>query len=386
MDRPDAVQRSKVRPRLRLGRRLTRDAYLPNGLLLLSAGSVIDSRAWLARLSDPGVWFGPDKSRKSPRAPKAPDSSTESIAEFTAKLKRAEAIKAEAIDDVELVFARIISGGGPVDETRRIVASLLEQLLDEPRALVSLTQVKDVDNYTFTHCVNVCIMAMYIAITANVAADVEEIGTGALLHDVGKVSIPLRVLNKSAPLNTEEMALIKKHPIMGMEMITRSGKWSGTVMSCVLDHHEKIDGSGYPNGKKGNSIDIPARVTALADVYDALTTDRAYRNAMNPREAMLVMMEWMSAGLDRQLLSAFVASVGYFPVGSHVELSNGCTAIVTSNNPADPLRPQVKLTSSARGLVVVYGQPVDLGMERDLYVKKFISASTPATITRRAAA
>lgn len=365
-----------LEPRLRVGSRLLADAYAGDGALLLRAGAEVGSKRRLLRLSQSDVRFGDERSTEIPI-----DMSREreleerelATAEFHDCIERARSLRDEVVSDITAVFSRIESAGKvDVGVAENAASSLVSEMVCNSRALVSLTRLKDADSYTFTHSVNVGILSIYLAMCSGFSDDIEDIAVGALLHDIGKVRIPPSILQKPATLSADEWQLMRRHSEMGVEILEASGGYSEVIRSCVLDHHEKFNGVGYPNAKKGSEIARHARTVAIADVYDALTTDRPYRKAMDPRDAMMLMTDQMSNGFDPALLRRFVAAVGYFPVGSKVKLSDGCLGVVVRNHPTDPLRPAVEIVSDAQGDEVRRFRAVDLRSESGVFVVQFL--------------
>ena len=181
-------------------------------------------------------------------------------------------------------------------------------------------------------------------------SEAEQIGSRSLLHDIGKSQIPVQILNKPAPLANRELSIMRQHPIKGAEVLLDSGGFATAAISTVLNHHENISGTGYPYGKKKDQIHLHAQITSVADVYDALTTTRAYRRALTPKEAILVMTQRFLDVFDPSLLSKFVSLVGHYPVGTVVQLNNGCKATVISNDPDRPSRPAImEVTTDVNG-------------------------------------
>ena len=378
MDKKDTCSAQELgNPVLRVGSRLLQNAYTGGDVLLLRAGHEIRDTAELNRLLQADVTFGPDRSKVIPIDLDNENNISEydtNISGLNERVQHAATIKAEVVKDVRRVFGRIQSTGETdLEAAQNAVASLVSDMMEDPRAMVSLAQLKNVDAYTFTHSVNVSILAIYLAMKTNHRASFQEIGVGALLHDVGKTRTPSKVLHKQGPLSPFEMLIMKQHPVIGAELLEKSGVTCKLTLSCVRDHHEKVNGLGYPNGKAGKEISTYAMITSLADIYDALTTDRPYRKAMNPRDAMLIMTEKMKMELDPLLLQRFVSAIGYFPVGSHVKLSNGCVGVVVLNHAFDPLRPKVELTKDVIGRNIPCGEMVDLSKQRDMFVKKVLS-------------
>ncbi len=365
---------------LRLGSRLLESAYTQDGTLLLRAGARIDTLSELERLNQPDVRFGDKRTAEIPldidneksldAAALEPD---HQVTEFLQKLERAREIKLGAVAEVEAIFGSVYGGEAiNLEAARRTVAQLLEQLLDDPRALVSLTQLKDVDSYTYTHSVHVSILAMHLALHTDFRDQVEAIGLGALLHDIGKVQIPVSILNKQGPLDADEMNQVKRHPVLGVEQLKKSGEKRAAVLDCVLYHHERISGRGYPEGKRGHHISPYAMITAIADVYDALTTDRPYRPAMNPKEAILLMARQMSEDLHERLLECFVSLIGYYPTGSEVQLSNGFKARVLRHYASRPNQPTLILTADAEGQPIPDMPIIDMSREHSVSIVGFV--------------
>jgi len=378
-DMMNSAPRSEpTRPRLRIGSKLLADAFAGDGTLLLRAGAGVDSDLRLHRLLQPDVTFGPDGSHIMPL-----DMDNEAVLDESAEpsdpeqfhkhVRRAYLLKTDVVQKVTKVFSRIGSTGTiDVGFAKSMVSALIGDMLDDPRALVSLTQLKDADAYTYTHSVNVGILTIYLAMVAGMHDNLDEIGIGALLHDIGKLTISPRILNKPDKLDAREFKIMRGHPKTGVDLLIKSGGYSQVSLTCVLDHHEKIDGTGYPNGRRSSEIAPYATLTSLADVYDALTTDRPYRKAMNPRDAVMLMTQQMSSGFDPVFLKLFVATVGYFLVGSKVKLSDGSVGVVTRNHRSDPLRPEVELVNEESDNEAKRSGVVDLRKEENIFVSRFI--------------
>lgn len=371
---------------LRVGSKLLKDAYSGGDVLLLREGQHIQTIAELHRLVQADVRFGEDRSASIPidlenervldaAASASPDDSdVDSI--HGKKLSRALALKSAAIEDVRSIFECFQTTGIINLERAQCTAStLVSELVDDPSALISLVKLKEADVYTYIHSVHVAILAIFIAVNTDHEDDLESIGMGALLHDIGKSSIPVSVLRKNGPLDNMEQKIVRRHPNIGAALLVEAGFNDAKGITCVQDHHEKLTGNGYPGRKKANEISACARITAIADIYDALTSDRPYRKAMNPKDALLVMTQQMGQELDTKLLQKFISCIGYFPVGSLVQLTDGSRATVIKNNPGDPLRPVVKLENwYVRGGVLP--NSVDLSAERSLFIKNFIAERT----------
>lgn len=373
-----------------MGSRLLENAYAGDGALLLRAGARIQTLSELERLSQPDVRFGEHRAADIPfdmeneaaldDADARPDPRA---AEFAKKVEKATGLKQEAVADVESVFTSADAGEAvDLEIARKTVASLLTDLLDDPRALVSLAELKDADAYTYTHCVNVSILAMHLALHTEHRKDIEDIGVGALLHDIGKTSIPTNILNKQGPLDSFEMREMKRHPEIGLERLKRSGETRHIVLSCVLSHHEKVSGHGYPQGRRGRHICPYAMITSIADIYDALTTDRPYRPAMSPKEGLLLMARKMREDLHEGLLQCFVSIVGYYPVGTEVELSNGFRGRVLNHYASHPNEPTIVLVSDGSDRPMAGSRVVDLAGERGVSIVRFVEGQKAFCVAR----
>lgn len=360
---------------LRIGSIIMQDAYTTGGVLLLPAGSIINTPKVLRRLLRSDVRFGENMAQdvsvdiqNEQKMEMCEDNQEVSFSEFSDRVKHAHIVKSEVVKNISSVFSRFAQDGEVDSSCVRETASILlnEMILDQC-ALLSLVRLKDTDSYTFTHCVNVSILSIYLAMRSGNQKYTEDIAIGAILHDIGKLNIPASVLHKNGTLNPTEWGIMRKHPTIGAEMVSQCGRFGEIVLACVRDHHEKMYGNGYPDGKQGKNINVCARITAIADVYDALTTTRPYRNAMNPRDALLLMTQQMGKDFDVQLLDAFVSSVGYFPVGSTIELSIGMDAVVTKNHLSNPLRPTVIVIGKNGAM----DYSLDLRKNKSVFIKNF---------------
>ena len=230
-----------------------------------------------------------------------------------------------------------------------IAEELLENVLSNKNVLLSLVDIKSMDNYTYAHCVNVAIISLILGISLNLSKkDLAYLCTGALIHDIGKSFIPKEVLQKPGKLTPEEFEIIKGHSKHGYNFLGKFSNLSSHIKLIVLQHHERFDGLGYPNGVEGIKINYLARIVSIADVYDALTSDRPYKRAMCPSDALEYLMSNAGTLFDYDMISVFCRIVIPFPQGTIVSLSNGDIGIVEQTLPNFPLRPLVKIVKSDR--------------------------------------
>lgn len=229
-------------------------------------------------------------------------------------------------------------------ETGLLTKNIVDQVMTNRDMMIEMIDLKNHDDYTFQHCVNVGVLSSVIGVALNFThKEVTDLTSAALFHDIGKMFIPLSILNKPGPLTDEERAEMQKHPKLGYDFVSRYLPLSNTALNGILLHHEKCNGNGYPYGRKKNEISVYAKILAICDVYDELTSDRCYSKAALPSEAIEYIMANSDEHFDADIIKVFLKKVVPYPVGLTVELSNGMKGIVSKNSPDLLLRPQIKL-------------------------------------------
>jgi len=229
-----------------------------------------------------------------------------------------------------------------------------------PSALISLARLKTKDDYTYMHSVAVCALMVSLAKQLDMNEEqVREAGLAGLLHDIGKMMMPLDVLNKPGALTEAEFNVIRSHPVWGYQMLKEGGAVPASALDVCLHHHEKMDGTGYPQKLKGEQISVLARMGAVCDVYDAITSTRPYKSAWDPAGSIQRMAQW-TGQFDPQIFKAFVKCVGIYPVGSLVRLESGRLAVVVDLNPLSLAAPVVRVFYSTRSKLPVPVQMLDL--------------------------
>lgn len=243
------------------------------------------------------------------------------------------------------------------DATDSIASDLLDTIESNNAMAIDISALKTSDEYTFKHSVDVATISMIVAKKQGLSKkQIREIGVTGLLHDVGKTKIPKEVLNKPGRLDDKEFAIMKQHPIFGYDIIKDNKQFNAAITLGVLQHHEKTNGNGYPLGVAEDKICPYAKILSVADIYDALVTERPYKSAFSQRDAIELIMS-MTSELDMNAMQSFLESMILYPVDTIVELSNGEMAKVVKNNPHYILRPVVVGVSS--GTVFDLGE--DLG-------------------------
>ena len=224
-----------------------------------------------------------------------------------------------------------------------VLDDIISQLLNNPNLIINLSDIRLADNYTFSHSVNVAVLAITTAISLGLPrSNLQKLGMGAILHDLGKIKIPLKILNKNGRLLPEEFEEIKKHPRYGYELVKLQKLIDSSSATVIIQHHERVNGMGYPNKLKDGQISYFAKICAVADVYDALVADRPYRAALPPHKALEI-IENGGEEFDLGILQNFYQHIAAYPIGTIVGLSNGLIGIVTNNTVGFPMRPVVRI-------------------------------------------
>ena len=243
-----------------------------------------------------------------------------------------------------------VSSGRSVDVTRvkDAVSPMIDSVLRNPDACMWLARLKNRDSYTYKHSMGASIWSVALGRQIGLPKiDLKVLATGALLCDIGKLRLPEGLLNKNEKLSRGEFAMIRSHVELGLSVLSETENINPKVIRLVANHHERHDGSGYPNKIKGNDIPVLARIAAIADCYDAMTSDRIYAKAISPSMAVRKLFEWRGKEFQAELVEEFIQSVGLYPAGTLVELSTGEVAIVISESRSRRLRPKVLLLMDA---------------------------------------
>lgn len=278
------------------------------------------------------------------------------------EVDRAIKLCAHAKEAVVAMFGDVRMGKAiDVENVQGMVDEITQSVARHPNALISLARLKNADEYTYMHSVAVCALMIALARQLNLGEDeVREAGVAGLLHDVGKMAVPDEVLNKPGKLTDEEFELVKSHPVEGAEILLQGQNVSPAAIEVALHHHEKMDGTGYPHGLKGEQISLLSRMGAVCDVYDAITSDRPYKKGWDPAESIRKMAEWSKGHFDEAVFQAFVKSVGIYPTGSLVRLESGRLGVVLEQHEKSLLTPRVKVFFSAKSKAPIMQEVLDL--------------------------
>ena len=297
---------------------------------------------------------------------------------ISVELERAAKICAQSKEAVISMFqearmGRSVDTGG----AKQLVEEISDSVARNPGALISLARLKTVDDYTYMHSVAVC--AMMVGLAKQMGLDEAQTrlaGMAGLMHDLGKALMPMEVLNKPGKLTDAEFAIIKTHPTEGHRMLLTGRNVDPLVLDVCLHHHEKTDGSGYPERLRGDEISLFAKMGAVCDVYGAITSNRPYKSGWDPAESLRKMAEWSNGHFDGKVFQAFVKSLGIYPIGSLVRLTSGRLGVVVEQTGKSLTTPCVKVFYSTKSSLRIVPEVVDLSMAG--VTEKIVSREDPA--------
>ena len=281
-----------------------------------------------------------------------------------------EKTRALAVKRVYDVFQQIEqSGTFDLEPLSKAAAAMVNDIMERRGNLVQLTDIRVHDMYTFAHSVNVAMLSGLIGVLAGLTEkQLTELTLGALLHDLGKIAVPQEVLNKPGRLTKNEFDIIKHHPMAGFDKIMRMHLEDGAKLAVVaLQHHEHMDGTGYPDGLAGEKIHLYGRISAIADVYDALTSTRPYKKAYSPAIAYNIMANCSAGQFDERLLKFFFANVAIYPVGAVLKTTAGY-GIVKEVQFGHTDRPRVIMFADASGQNLAHPYEEDLSMQVERHI------------------
>lgn len=266
--------------------------------------------------------------------------------------------------------------------TEKVVGNMVESVIRNPDALVCLSQLKDVSEYTALHSIRTCVLALTFGRHLVLSKDeLKILGVGALLHDIGMAKLPATILDKPGGLTVEEFELMTQHVPWGLEILKQSGGVPPAALEILEQHHERHDGSGYVRKLKGDLIGYVGAICAIVDVYDAITSQRVYRGPVSADDALKRMYEWRHKDFHAELVEEFIKCMGIYPIGSLVELSTGGVGVVITINRARRLKPKVVLLLTANKKPLSRKVITDLaehrdGLGREYKIKRVLPAGT----------
>jgi len=319
------------------GMTVGKSLYDVNHKLLLSKGNMI-TRTYIERiqyLGYQGIYIDDELSK---------DIEVKDVIRDELRMKAIQSLKDA------FIYTDLETKGGQkkvkekIDVTKMLITNIVEDILENKDTMVNLIDLKFFDDYTFFHSVNVAVLSVLVGVELGLSREqLFNLGLAAILHDIGKIFIDKEILNKPTKLTASEYAVMKKHSEYGYNYLKETYEIPSASYVAVLQHHEQYDGNGYPEGKSKDDISLLGRIICVADVYDALTSNRPYRKQLLPSEAMEYIMANGGLMFDVNLTKIFAKKVAPFPIGTYVRLSNGYLGIVTENFEEACMRPKVKI-------------------------------------------
>jgi putative nucleotidyltransferase with HDIG domain len=321
----------------------------------------LDPDALPATAAEPGPGAAEPAAATSP--PVTGPAAVHTTTKTTAPFERACALHREATQIVRDMLVDIRLGKQiEMEKVEPLVGRIVDSIFTQQDALLPLARLKQHDTYTFQHSVSVCALMTAFARTLEVPREViREIAVGALLHDVGKARVPDQILNKPGKLTEAEFDRMKSHVVQSKIILMATPGISQIALDVAAQHHERYDGTGYPNKLKAEQISLYGRMGAIVDVYDAITSNRVYHKGMAPTAALRKLLEWSANHFEPRLVKAFIRSVGIYPTGALVRLESRRLAVVQAQHADKPMQPTVKVIFHTAGH---YLQPADVDLRR----------------------
>lgn len=277
------------------------------------------------------------------------------------EMTRARSTFSDATKIVRSVMDDIRLGKQPeMEAIKPMVERITSSVVRNSNAMMTMRRMQNHDDYTFLHSVSVCTMLVTFAKAAGMEEAIHDMALGALLHDMGKMRVNMAILNKPSKLSDDEYKHMKSHVVLGQDLLRQMPGIPAMAFEPLELHHERYDGSGYPKGLKGEEISRVGRMAAIVDVYDAITSDRVYRKAMNPAAAMQRLFEWSKFHFDPALTQIFVKSVGIYPIGSLVKLESGRLGVVVEQQEEHLLTPVVRVIFDTKRECTLAAEDVNL--------------------------
>jgi len=338
---------------------VSRDIYNQSGLLIVSEGTKLTSD-YINKLIN---WNIREIYVEEPSSSMVEQQEALIAAQMTVTHDRVIGIAENILTqgNVEMIDPALLQG---------MVGDLDKQIELSSNVLLNLSHMKTYDNYLFAHSVNVCVLSLIIGKAIKLSTEqLRELGVSALLHDYGMIQLERSIYDHDRKLTEEEWEKVKCHPRYGYDMLRASGNFSEEMLSGILDHHERYDGSGYPSGKSGDEIGLYGKIIAVADVYDACVSMRKHRPRLTPHEALRNLLG-NSKSYDLQILKAFLTAMAIYPIGSIVKLNSGEIAKVVGINYGQPFRPDIRILIDRQGNCLEV--PIRLNLNEQEYSQTYI--------------
>ena len=279
-------------------------------------------------------------------------------------------IKQTMVEVIPELFRAIQNNDKEIIEKEfAVVDKMVDYIIDKKSINTTLFDVKEYDDYTYTHCVNTSIMATFLGLEMKLnEKELKSLATGAILHDIGKTKLPLELLNKEGKLTSSEQNEIRKHPIYGYDILIKNGIKDPIILNGLLQHHERINGNGYPLRLKGEQISKYSKIISVCDVFTALSANRCYRKRFSPNDAYEYILSGTNEQFDSKVVDTFRKSFAIYPVGCGIRLSNGMEGIVRRQNLGFPDRPVVRINYNSNSRTKISTYDIDLVKNTDIII------------------
>ncbi len=287
------------------------------------------------------------------------------VTRFEEELQAARESRAATLEQVNNILDDLKAGRKiQLESVRQAVKGMIDSIVRNPDAFLWLTRLKDKDSYTYAHCVDASSLAVAFGRHLGFGKpEIENLAVGTLLFDIGKLQLPDSLLKKPGRLTDDEYALVRRHVEFGVKIVEGMEGVTREIVSVVLHHHERHDGTGYPRGKAGKRIPVTGRIAALVDCYDAITSDRPYSRALSAHDAVQLIYECRNKDFQDEMVEQFIQCIGVFPAGTLVELSSGEVGIVIAQNRVRRLRPKIMLVLDRNKVAYEFNPTLDLIQE-----------------------
>ncbi|WMJ09382.1 HD-GYP domain-containing protein [Nitrosomonas sp. sh817] len=312
------------------------------------------------------IKISPNSSVESPK-PVIKSQTPVSIAE---EMDAAKKIHSKAKEAVTSMFSDVRMGKAlEIAEATELVDEINQSMERNPNALLSLARLKTANEYTYLHSVAVCMLMVALGRQLGLKGEeLRQAGVAGLLHDVGKMAVPNEVLEKPGKLTDEEFSIMRSHPRRGWEILKSCYQVHESALDVCLHHHERIDGQGYPEKLKGDQLTLFARMGAVCDVYDAISSERCYKKAWSPSESIHKMASWKDGHFDETVFHAFVKTIGIYPNGTLVKLKSGRLGVIIEQSKKSLTAPIIKIFFSTRANGYIQAEILDLSKGADSIV------------------
>lgn len=283
-------------------------------------------------------------------------------------------IKKDTIKNMSLIMKNVNNCSKlEFKKSLRKVEELIEYIIDDGEVNTSLYDIKTYDNYTYLHSIDTGIMAAFMGLGFNLKEnELKELGIGAVLHDIGKTKIDYKIITKPGALTDEEFAEMRKHPVYGAELLRKNYLIPDSVVKIVEQHHERVDGRGYPRGLRDNAINKFASIVSVCDVYDAVSNDRSYRKKLKPNECYELILAGSGTAFDEEVVRKFRETFAVYPLGCCLKLSSGIEGYVIKQNKNFPDRPIIRVLYDTETKKPISFYEIDLLQENCLTVEAIV--------------